>query len=321
MHLPICAYLRSFLPVLAALLLLAPLVRSQTATVTTVARLGGDPDGFHPQAPPIDGGDGFFYGTTDAGGPANLGTIYKVSPDGSTFTTIYLFTGVTDGANPVSALTAGGDGNFYGTTPGGYPYGTPTGTIFRVTPAGVLTTLHAFSAVDSNYDNTDGAYPVASLVLGSDGFLYGTTETGGPKEGGTIFRMALDGTFTTLATLDGTVSGGVFGPTSALVEGTDGNFYGGTPYGGTGDAGSIGYGTIYRVTPGGVVTLLYSFQGDADGYEVDHALVLGKDGNLYGTTSYGGANGPGTLFQVTPAGVLTTLHSFSSTVEGVAPCR
>ncbi len=131
--------LRASLLVAAVLPLQVPAARAQTATVTTLARLGGDLNGYHPMAPVLAGGDGNFYGTTEAGGPGNYGTVYKLAPDG-TLTTLYLFTNGSDGANPNTALVAGGDGNFYGVTTGTNT--ASPGTIFRVTPAGALTTIH-----------------------------------------------------------------------------------------------------------------------------------------------------------------------------------
>ena len=304
----------------ALFLLLCPPVRAQTATVTPVARLGGDPNWYAPYAPPIDGGDGFFYGTMSAGGPTNFGTIYKIN-SGGTLTTLYTFTGGADDGNPTAALVAGGDGNFYGITPGvPFPVGTSStsGTIFRVTPAGVLTTLHTFSPLDANYENADGASPGASLVLGTDGTMYGTTTNGGPGAASTVFNLTVAGVFTTIGSFNGNLIGLPYGPTSALIEGADGNFYGTTQTGGTG--GSVpGDGTVYKVTPTGVISLVYSFQNAADGYNPLSALVRGADNNFYGTTAYGGANQLGAFFQLTPAGVLTPLHAFSQSVEGYAP--
>ena len=127
--------LRAILAGMVALLLLssAPLAGA-TATVTALARLGGTPDGYDPQGTLVDGGDGFFYGTTEAGGPANGGTVYRIAADG-TFATLYAFTGGTDGANPQAALLNAGDGFFYGTTSSG---GNGSGTVFRVTPPGSI---------------------------------------------------------------------------------------------------------------------------------------------------------------------------------------
>ena len=247
------------------------------------------------------GTDGNFYGITAAGGDVNGdGTIFKITPDG-TLTTLYTFSG-TDGSSPDSTLVQGDDGNFYGTTGSG---GTSSaGTIFKITPTGTLTTLHSFSG-------TDGSSPIA-LVQGDDGNFYGTTLFGGANGQGTVFEMTADGTLTTLYSFcsqggctDGSSN---LGP---LVQGTDGNFYGTTAAGGAG-CGEDTCGTVFKITPTGTLTTLYSFSG-SDGRSPEGALAQGSDGNFYGTTYEGGGNNAGTIFKITPAGTLTTLHSFDGT--------
>jgi uncharacterized repeat protein (TIGR03803 family) len=180
-------------------------------------------------------------------------------------------------------LTEGPDGNFYGTTAHGGPVGA-NGTVFRVTPAGVLTVLAS-----------DQANPVAGLVVGNDGLLYGMASAGGAFTFGTVFKFTTGGVFTNFATFDG-VNGG--NPQNGLVLAGDGNFYGASPEGGT-----IGEGAVFRVTPGGVVTLLASF-GASSAFPVA-GLTLGPDGELYGITTAGGATGRGTIFKTTLSGSLT----------------
>jgi uncharacterized repeat protein (TIGR03803 family) len=180
-----------------------------------------------------------------------------------------------------------------------------------VAPTVTFTTLH-------NFDGTDGAN-MNGLVQATNGNFYGTTNTGGANVGctlgtcGTIFKITPSGTLTTFHDFDGTDGSG---PQSALVQGTDGNFYGTTYDGGTGLSG----GTVFKITPNGTLTTLYSFcsQGGSnctDGVQPVTALVQGTDGNFYGTTDQGGANGihDGTVFKITPSGALTTLHSFDGT--------
>jgi len=135
-------------------------------------------------------------------------------------------------------LVEGPDGNFYGTTTHGGPFG--SGSIFRVTPSGILTTLIS-----------DQANPAAGLVVGNDGLLYGMTGAGGLFGWGTFFRMTTTAVLTNFAVLDG-VNGG--NPQFSLVLGGDGNFYGTSAEGGTNSLGAV-----FRVTPGGVVTALASF--------------------------------------------------------------
>ncbi len=177
-----------------------------------------------------------------------------------------------------------------------------------------LTTLHAFAG----YPN-DGSAPSAGLVQATDGNFYGTTYAGGTSGNcqggcGTVFRITPGGTLTTLHSFD-CYDGA--SPTAALVQGTDGNFYG-TTYGG---GANQYYGTVFKITPSGTLTSLYSFCAQAnctDGSMPYAGLVQGTDGNFYGTTLEGGANSGcslgsgtcGTVFKITPGGTLTTLHSF-----------
>ena len=189
-------------------------------------------------------------------------------------------------------LVEGPDGNFYGTTTHGGPLG--NGTVFRVTPSGVLTTLVS-----------DQANPAAGLAVGNDGLLYGMSGAGGPFGWGTFFKMTTNGGLTNFAVLDGTNGGN---PQFALVSGGDGNFYGTSAEGGTNSSGAV-----FRVTPGGTVTALKSFAFDANGAAPNASLTLGPDGQLYGITSSGGAIGAGTIFKITTQGVFTALHSFQNT--------
>jgi uncharacterized repeat protein (TIGR03803 family) len=189
-------------------------------------------------------------------------------------------------------LVEGPDGNFYGTTTHGGPLG--SGSIFRVTPSGTLTNLIS-----------EQANPAAGLVIGNDGLLYGMTGAGGPFGWGSFFKMTTGAVLTNFAVLDGTNGGN---PQFSLVLGGDGNFYGTSAEGGTNSAGAV-----FRVTPSGVVTALTSFAFDTNGAAPSGSLTLGPDGELYGTTSSGGAIGAGTIFKITTRGALTTLHSFQNT--------
>src|SRR6266436_3707089 len=189
-----------------------------------------------------------------------------------------------------ASLVEGPDGNFYGTTAQGGPRG--SGTVFRVTPAGVLTTLVS-----------DQQNPAAGLVVGNDGLLYGMTSAGGAFGGfGTVFKMTTNGALTTIAVLSG-VNGE--NPQSGLVLARDGNFYGTSPQGGTNSVGNV-----FRVTPAGVVTSLVSFDSSSLGGGPSAGLALGPDGNLYGITAFGGGAGLGTIFKITTGGIFTTLYSF-----------
>ncbi|HEV2424134.1 MAG TPA: choice-of-anchor tandem repeat GloVer-containing protein [Terriglobia bacterium] len=237
-----------------------------------------------------------------------------------TFTTLVTFDG-TDGANPGAALVQALDGNLYGTTESGGLSGSlcsvGCGTVFRMTPGGTLTTLYDFC---SQSNCADGFEPFfGPLIQGTDGNLYGTTVGGGAYDNGTIFKISLGGTLTTLHSFG--FSDGA-SPYSSLIQASDGNFYG-TTFGG----GAQFYGTVFKMTPGGTLTTLYSFcaqSGCADGAEPEGALLQANDGNFYGATFSGGtgacSGGCGTVFKITPTGTLTTLHSFAGALtDGQGP--
>jgi uncharacterized repeat protein (TIGR03803 family) len=263
-----------------------------------------------PWAGLVQGADGNFYGTTVEHGTSEscfygCGSVFKVTGRGA-LTTLYSFcsqSDCTDGESPYASLIQAIDGNFYGTTFYGGANG--IGTLFKITPSGTLTTFHSFNG-------TDGAEPYAALVQGADGTFHGATASGSMGSG-TAFKITPTGTLTTLYDFcsqfnctDGQ------DPFAALIQGMDGNFYGITAGGGV----PPGFGTVYRITPNGTLTTLYSFcsifQGGIcqDGEYPYGALIQATDGNFYGTTAYGGANGYGTVFKVTPSGTLTTLYSF-----------
>jgi uncharacterized repeat protein (TIGR03803 family) len=274
--------------------------------------------GFDAYSGLIQATNGDFYGTTEYSGTNDGGAVYQLSPAG-TGTTLYGFcmqTDCLDGQAPIGGVVQGTDGNFYGTTSrGGLNRG---GTVFQLTPTGILTTLYNFCAQP---DCTDGEAPTVSLVQGSDGNFYGTTESGGINGYGIIFKITSTGTFTSLYSfscpLVGCGGGSNTSAYGALIQATNGDFYG-TAYAG----GKNGAGTVFRMTPSGVVKTLYNFcaqTGCTDGANPAGGLVQATDGNFYGTTQNGGANGNfGTIFKITAAGTLTTLHSFAGS-DGSGP--
>jgi uncharacterized repeat protein (TIGR03803 family) len=257
-------------------------------------------DGAAPFAGVTLASDGNFYGTTAGGGVNGYGTAFKVTPSG-TVTTLYSFCAqpnCADGSLPTADLVQATNGNFYGTTFLGGAYG--DGTAFKITPGGKLTTLNSF-------DSTQGG-PYAGLVQATNGNLYGTTYLGGAYNYGTIFKITPGGKLKTVH--DFNFADGVE-PVAGLIQAADGNLYGTTSQG-----GANGHGTEFKVTPRGKLTVVYSFCAQtncADGADPWAGLVQATDGNFYGATSNGGANGYGTIFQITSDGVLTTLHSFDGT--------
>ena len=278
------------------------------------------PNGANPTAGLVQGSDGNFYGTTSTGGTNGLyGTVYKIDTNGA-LTTLYSFTGGDDGARP-GALAQGSDGNFYGTTPTGLYTTYGGGTVFGISTNGALTTLHMFTGADGSGIN-DG------LVQGNDGEFYGTAASGGTNGYGTVFKISTNGALTILHVFTSTFVYGFVNhyftegyyyydganPQAGLVRGSDGNFYGTTAYGGTN-----GSGTVFKMSPKGALTTLYSFTGTNDGGGPRGALALGSDGNLYGTTGSGGTNRNGTVFKISTNGALTTLYSFTGITDGAAP--
>jgi uncharacterized repeat protein (TIGR03803 family) len=169
--------------------------------------------------------------------------------------------------------------------------------------AQTVTVLHSF-------DGTDGADPQnVTLAQGRDGNLYGTTSLGGLEDGGTVFRIAPSGSFSTIykfSCAEGCE------PLVAPVLGPNGLFYGTAPSG-----GSLDIGTAFSLSANGTFTLLVNFEGSNGASP--NALVLGTDGNYYGTTAYGGTDFPGTVFKMSPSGVVTVLHSFSNGMDGAFP--
>ncbi len=292
--------------------------------LTTLISFSGT-NGSFPYASLVQGRDGNFYGTTSSGGSGydgtsdnGYGTVFKITTNG-TLTTLISFDG-TSGSSPVARLVQGSDGNFYGTASRGPEcMECPSyGTVYQITPDGALTTLASF-----NY--TNGANPYAGLVEGSDGDFYGTTHNGGHgKYGcGTVFKITTNGVLNTLVSFkaDAPPFGG--SPVAALVQASDGNFYGTAAGGGFFNC----FSTVFKITPGGTLTTLNAFYGP-NGSHPDASLVQGSDGNFYGTTFFGGSgyngmplSGKGTVFQLTPGGRLTTVVFFNGTNGGnpVAP--
>lgn len=275
--------------------------------------VSGTTDGASPSNHLVQASVGNFYGTTNAGGIFNDGTVFKVTSSG-TETVLYSFSGLgavagrEDGADPFGGLIQASDGNFYGTTIGGGA--NSAGTIFKITPSGTETVLYSFAG-----GATDGSTPQGGLIQASDGNFYGTTVNGGASNDGTVFRITPAGAETVLYSFVGGTTDGAY-PEDSLIHASDGNFYGTTYSGGASDAG-----TVFKITPSGTETVLYSFAGGAaDGASPQGSLLQASDGNFYGTTTYGGASNQGTVFRVTSAGVETVLYSFAGgATDGANP--
>ncbi|HVI08065.1 MAG TPA: choice-of-anchor tandem repeat GloVer-containing protein [Candidatus Binatia bacterium] len=233
----------------------------------------GGSDGGGPKAPPVEGFDENYYGTTNSGGANGWGTVYKLTPAGK-FTTIYSFVSFAEGADPWAPLVQGTDGNFYGVTfEGGSSGG---GVFYKITRAGQFTALNDFSGIG-------GA--VGPLVEGNDGNYYGTTSQGGSDALGTVFKVTPAGKLTVLHNFTGSPDGST--PNAGLVLANDGNFYGVTEFGGDSTNCQNGCGTIFKMTPSGTVSILYNFDLTT-GYEPNATLTQHTNGLLYVDTTIGG---------------------------------
>lgn len=280
--------------------------------------------------------DGTLYGVTAYGGASNRGVAYRIGQDGSGFAVLHEFDDVT-GAEPQATLLWGPDEALYGVTSVGGEHG--RGVVFRMTPAGGYTRLHDFDGPNGDtpylsgvvlgpggalygtttgggsgyglvyriqtdgsgftrlheFDNTHGAYPSGTLVVGSDSALYGTTSQGGSAFNGVVFRMAADGaTFSVLREFDFYSQGG--SPYAGLARGEDGRLYGTASYGGSGG----GSGVVFEIGEDGTFfSVLHSFNQANGAYPYGPVLV-GGDGSLYGTTSWGGPGFAGVVWRLVP---------------------
>jgi uncharacterized repeat protein (TIGR03803 family) len=262
-------------------------------------------DGSGPVGDLIQASDGNLYGVTQTGGAHAAGSIFSLTLSG-TLATVYSFcsqANCADGQQPAAGVIEGADGNLYGTTRLGGANN--AGVIFRLTRSGVFSTLYSFC---SQANCADGQWPHAALLQDSSGNLYGTAQYGGVNSAGTLFQLTPAGNLNVLhafCSVAGCADGAL--PAGALLQAANGTAYGTT-------AGKGNGGTIFQITPSGTFTTLHVFCTAAncpDGKSPAGRLVQAADGNLYGTTQYGGANSSqGTVFQLTPSGGFNTVYSF-----------
>jgi uncharacterized repeat protein (TIGR03803 family) len=259
-------------------------------------------DGCGPLGGLIQAANGDLYGTTHGGGASLYGAIFKITLDGA-LTTLYSFCSrskCADGALPDAPLVQGSSGSFYGTTASGganhndkFCSSTGCGTVFELTTAGKLIRLYSSCSLANC---ADGTAPTGGLVQATNGNLYGVAQRGGAYGSGTVFEIDATGKLTTLYNFCAQPQcsdGGA--PQGSLVQATDGNFYGTTSAGGEGR-----YGTIFELTPGGTLTTLYNFcdQCQIEGASPKAGLLQATNGGFYGTTSFEGSAGYGTVFRL-----------------------
>jgi uncharacterized repeat protein (TIGR03803 family) len=269
-------------------------------------------DGANPRAGVMQASDGRLYGTTANGGPSANGTVFSLWPDGSDYRLIVNFATAIEGRGPYGTVCESRHGVLYGTTYAGGTGG--RGAIYRVNKDGTgYVRLASFGAFSSS-----PGFPDGTLVQGQDGFLYGMNSLGGQAGGGSVFRFTTNATlgFSTIKHLGVNPADGAR-PNAGVVQGPDGTLYGTTAYGGT-----AGRGAVFRIQPdgSGYATLLSCQFSGGDGQLAEAPMIRGSDGMLYGTCSYGGTYGIGTVFRVGDNGSnYAVLHSFVSDTDGASP--
>jgi uncharacterized repeat protein (TIGR03803 family) len=277
-------------------------VARQPSTYTVLHNFAGPPgDGQDSGAEVTLDSSGNIDGTTDFGGANGAGVIFQLAP-GGTEMLLHSFGGAGDGSTPDGAVSIESNGDMIGTTESGGS--SSNGVIFKLAADGTYTVLHSFASNEGNFLR-------GRLIQDKKGNFYGTALFGGTPGDGTVFKYSAKGKLTVLHAFTG--ADGEF-PEHGVVSDKSGNLYGVTAFGGASDNG-----TVYEIAKDGTFTSLYSFTGGADGGFLYGGLAIDKDGNLYGSTVSGGANGQGTVFKLTPGGTPTTLYSFTGGTDGGSP--
>ncbi len=256
---------------------------------------------------------GNFYGVTFSYGLYGYGVVFKIDSSGNE-TVLYNFKGAPDGQYAVSTLALDSAGNLYGTTVYGGTFG--YGAVFKIDPSGNETILHSFAG------GSDGEYPYAGVVLGPGGNLFGATTLGGTgncylKGCGTVFKIDSSGTESILHDFSWGIEGAF--PYGNLILDSAGNLYGTTLNRG-GSGCEIGCGAVFKLDPTGKETVLHAFANvPTDGQNPYSGLIADSSGNLYGTTETGGTAFEGTVFELSPNGEETILHSFGVQPDASIP--
>ncbi len=268
------------------------------SSFNVLAHFNGAAEGNAPQETLALGKDSAYFGLTQYGGAYNHGALFKVC--GGVTTVVKSFNYNVDGAYPQGGLLRGKDGSLYGMTGAGGLKG--GGTIFKLSASGSFSTLRHLTAA------TDGGSPQSTLIQGMDDYLYGTTYSGGPGYGGTAFKLKTDGTgFTVLRAFVQTTDGN--STQAGLVQAKDGNYYGITGYSSR----------FFKITPSGQYSVVQTLDYALHGHNPYGSLVVGKDGDLYGTMNDGGTNNGGTIFKIKTDGTITVLRHLTKAADGANP--
>jgi len=293
--------------------------------VNVIYSFGGDEDGEYADTDLETDRAGNIYGTTVLGGDFGGGTVFQLShgPNGWVHTVLYSFTGGVDGGEPYKGVTLDREGNLYGTavTGGSGSCEGGCGVVYKLTNSGgtwTQTVIHAFTGGD------DGSGPGARVTLDKRGNIYGMTPTGGANGLGTIYKISKEHrgtwTFRVIHTFTGGADGGS-GSAGRMI------LYHGHLYGAATTGGIYGSGVVFELMPRGIgewhFRTIYSFRGQPDGNFPYGALLFDHLGNIYGTTYYGGANGIGAVYELSPRPLgewdETVLYSFQSGTDGNSP--
>ena len=287
---------------------LAPASAQTTYSETVLYNFVAAPHGAYPYANVILDSAGTVYGTTDAGGAYDQGVVFKVDAAGHQ-TVLYSFTGRDDGGTPLAGVESDSQGNLYGTTFAGGAAG--MGVVYKLDPAGNQTILHSFMG------GTDGASPYAGVLLDSTGYIYGTTYYGGSASYGVVYKLDPAGNYTVLYSFTGGAAGG--NPYAGVIRDEAGNLYGTTYVGGSAHC-SYACGVVYKLDTAGHETVLHNFQGGSfDGKGPFAGVIRDSAGNLYGTTTRGGAAHAGVVFKLDAGGRETVLYAFTGGADGCFP--
>ena len=276
---------------------------SRTGKETVLYNFTGGADGQYPYAPVVRDAAGNLYGTTQYGGTAGLGVVFKLSVKGKE-TVLHSFTGGADGALPYGGLFRDAVGNLYGTTESG---GTSNvGVVFKISKTGKERVLHTFTGATN-----DGSEPAsASFYMDAKGNLYSVTSHGGTSGEGVLYKLTPKGKLTVLHSFTAGTTDGCYPYGTPAVD-AHGNMYGGT-----GGCGASNLGVVWKVSKNGTETILHNFAGAADGQSPLAGVILDAAGNVYGTTNTGGASGFGTAFEVDKNGKFILLHDFTGGTDG-----